>query len=153
MAYGERRPVARRTTNSAAHVPMARAVSRFQGSLARPASMIRPHECPAVSGAGNLSEAFSLQPLALQLSRSPNGLRGFAGATLGRLFVMPTKLHLSENAFPLHLLLERLKRLINVVVTHEDLHLAACSFPGAPPMIGGEHIRPAARVPARGVAL
>ena len=104
--------------------------------------MLRPHGCPALSGAGNLSEAFSLQPLALQLTGAAHGLRGFAGATLGRLFVMPTKLHLSENAFPLHLLLERLKRLINVVVTHEDLHLAAFSFPGAPPTIGGEHIRP-----------
>jgi hypothetical protein len=41
---------------------------------------------------------------------------------------MPPELHLAENPLPLHLLLERLQRLIDIVVTHEDLHLAACSF-------------------------
>ncbi len=114
------------------HTVHAPAVDRSESNHQRPASILRPHGRPAVRGAGNRSEAFSPQPLALQLSGAAHGLRGFAGATLGRLFVVPTKLHLSENAFPLHLLLERFKRLINVVVTHEDLHLAACSFPGRP---------------------
>ena len=49
---------------------------------------------------------------------------------------MPPQLHLAENPLPLHLLLERLERLIDIVVTHENLHLAACSFPRAPPPIG-----------------
>ena len=42
---------------------------------------------------------------------------------------MPTQLHLAENPLPLHLFLERFQRLVDVVVTHEDLHLAAYSFP------------------------
>jgi hypothetical protein len=49
---------------------------------------------------------------------------------------VPPQLHLAENTLPLHLLLERLERLIDIVVTHEDLHLAVCSFPKAPPPIG-----------------
>src|SRR4051812_24595829 len=75
-------------------------------------------------------EALSLQPLALQLTGPAHGFRSFAGAALGRLLVMPPKLHFAENPLPLHLLLERLERLVDVVVTHEDLHLAACSFSG-----------------------
>jgi hypothetical protein len=39
---------------------------------------------------------------------------------------MAAKLHLAENALALHLLLERLEGLIDVVVTNENLH--ACSF-------------------------
>jgi len=33
--------------------------------------------------------------------------------------------HLSEHAFPLHLLLQDTKRLLNVVVADENLHCAA----------------------------
>jgi peptide deformylase len=77
-------------------------------------------------------EALTLQPFALQLPGAANGFRGFAGPTLGRLFVVPPQLHLAENTLPLHFLFERLQRLINVVVTHENLHLAACSYPGRP---------------------
>ena len=51
---------------------------------------------------------------------------------------MPAQLHFPENAFPLHLLLERLQRLVDIVFTNEDLHLAAISFSGwSPPTIGG----------------
>jgi hypothetical protein len=39
---------------------------------------------------------------------------------------MAAKLHLAEDALALHLLLERLEGLIDVVVTNENLH--ACSF-------------------------
>ncbi|MEA2773710.1 MAG: peptide deformylase [Acetobacteraceae bacterium] len=45
---------------------------------------------------------------------------------------MASQLHFTENTLPLHLLLERLERLVDVVVTHEDLHLAACSYPRRP---------------------
>jgi hypothetical protein len=41
---------------------------------------------------------------------------------------MPAELHFAKNAFALHLLLERLQRLIDIVVTDENLHLAACSL-------------------------
>ncbi len=39
---------------------------------------------------------------------------------------MAAKLHLAENALALHLLLERLEGLVDVVVANENLH--ACSF-------------------------
>ncbi len=41
---------------------------------------------------------------------------------------MPPQLHFPKNAFALHLLLERLQRLINIIVTNENLHLAAISL-------------------------
>src|ERR1700733_12384722 len=86
---------------------------------------------------GKRSEAFAFQPLALQLAGTAHRFRGLARAPLGRFFVVPPELHLAENPLPLHLLLERLQRLIDVVVTHEDLHLAACSFHLAAPACRG----------------
>jgi hypothetical protein len=41
---------------------------------------------------------------------------------------VPAELHLAENPFPLHLLFERLERLIDIVITDQNLHLAAYSF-------------------------
>ena len=83
---------------------------------------------PGYSGCLDGLEAFALDPLALELAGAPNGLSRLAGASLGRLFVVATQLHLAENAFALHLLLERLQRLIDIVVTDENLHLAAFSL-------------------------
>src|SRR5690242_20171721 len=77
---------------------------------------------------GVVSEAFALQPFALELACASHRLGCLAGPPLGRLFIVPPKLHLSENPLPLHLLLERLQRLVNVVVAYEYLHLAAFSF-------------------------
>jgi hypothetical protein len=74
------------------------------------------------------SEAFALQALALHLAGAADSLGRLAGAALRRLLVMPAQLHLAENTFPLHLLLERFERLIDVVVTNQNLHLAAFSF-------------------------
>jgi hypothetical protein len=39
---------------------------------------------------------------------------------------MAAELHLAENALALHLFLQRLKGLVDIVVTDENLH--ACSF-------------------------
>jgi hypothetical protein len=36
---------------------------------------------------------------------------------------MPTELHLAEDAFALHLLLQHLESLVDIVVTDENLHL------------------------------
>lgn len=81
-------------------------------------------------------EAFAFQPLPLQLPCSADSFRGLTGATLRRLFVMPPQLHLTEDSLPLHLLFERLERLIDVVVSDQNLHLAAFSFRKAFPPIG-----------------
>lgn len=78
---------------------------------------VRPIAAPA-------SEAFAFDPLALHLARPADSLGGFAGTTLGRLFVMTAQLHFAEHAFTLKLFFKRLQRLIDIVVTNENLHLA-----------------------------
>ncbi len=39
---------------------------------------------------------------------------------------MAAKLHLAENSLALHLFLERLEGLINIVVANENLHVVSC---------------------------
>ncbi len=73
-------------------------------------------------------EAFTLQALTLQLAGAANGFSGFAGAAFGGFFEVAAQLHFAENAFALHLFLERLQRLVDIVVTNENLHLVAYSF-------------------------
>ena len=67
-------------------------------------------------------KTFALGLFTGQLTGATDRFRFFAGAFFRRLFVMLTKLHLAENAFPLHLLLQRLERLLNVVIAHDDLN-------------------------------
>ncbi len=43
---------------------------------------------------------------------------------LGGLLVVAAELHFAEHAFALQLLLKRFERLIDIVVTNENLHLA-----------------------------
>src|ERR1700712_4865581 len=85
-------------------------------------------------------EAFALQALALHLACAADGLCRLAGAALGRLLVMAAELHLAEDAFALHLLLERLERLVDIVVTNKNLHCAVNSWlivrPPSPDRIG-----------------
>jgi len=68
------------------------------------------------------SEPFALGAFAGELASAANGLSAFAGFLLGRLFVVIAKLHFAEDAFALHLLLQRFQRLIDVVVPDYDLH-------------------------------
>src|SRR5277367_170081 len=71
-------------------------------------------QCGGGPGRGStgprLSEAFALDALTLQLAGAPDCLGRLAGPTLRRLLVVPPQLHLAEDSFPLHLLLERLQR-------------------------------------------
>jgi len=46
---------------------------------------------------------------------------------------MPTQLHFAEDTFTLHLFLERLERLINVVVANENLQANVLSENGRGP--------------------
>src|ERR1043166_1326930 len=79
---------------------------------------------------GTGQDAFALQALALQLAIAANGLRPLACPLLARLFVMAPQLHLAEDAFPLHLLLQRLQRLVDVVVANDNLQRLLRSFQG-----------------------
>jgi hypothetical protein len=69
-------------------------------------------------------EALALQTLALQLTGAAHGLGTFAGTLFRRLLVITTKLHLAEYALTLHFLLESLQRLIDIIVTNENLHVS-----------------------------
>jgi hypothetical protein len=79
-------------------------------------------------------QAFALQLLARELTGATNGFSLLAGLLLRRLFVMSAEFHLAENTLALHLLLERLEGLVNIVVANENLH--AASFALAERVIG-----------------
>ncbi len=67
-------------------------------------------------------QALALGALMGQLTGPAHRLGTLARALFRRLFVMVTALHLAESAFPLHLLLERLQRLVDVVIADENLY-------------------------------
>jgi hypothetical protein len=71
---------------------------------------------------GGREQAFALQALTGQLAGAADGFRLLAGLLLGGLFVMAAELHLAENALALHLFLEGLERLIDVIVANDNLH-------------------------------
>ena len=75
-------------------------------------------------GGPQVSEkTFALRLLARQLARTADCL-GFLPRTLHRrLFIMLPELHFAEDAFALHLLLQRPKRLIDIVVANQYLHV------------------------------
>jgi hypothetical protein len=70
-------------------------------------------------------QAFALRFLARELAGAADGFGFFAGAPLGGLLIMSTQLHFAEDAFALHLLLQRLERLIDIIVANENLHVVA----------------------------
>src|SRR5580658_332351 len=72
-------------------------------------------------------QAFTLQLLAGQLARAAHGFGLFTGLLFGGLFVMTAEFHLAENTLALHLLLQRLEGLVDIVIANENLH-AASSF-------------------------
>ena len=67
-------------------------------------------------------EAFALQALALKLTGATDSFGLLTGPLFRRLFVGATQLHFTEDAFPLHFLLQDLQGLIDVVVANGDLH-------------------------------
>src|SRR5215467_12037895 len=67
-------------------------------------------------------QPFALGALAGELAGPADRFRLLAGLLGGGLFVVSAELHLAENALALHLLLERLEGLVDVVVANENLH-------------------------------
>jgi peptide deformylase len=65
---------------------------------------------------------------------------------------VPAQLHLAKDPLALHLLLERLQRLIDIVIPNKNLHLAACSFLLRRPADRGAPTRPRAVVRAEGAS-
>jgi hypothetical protein len=72
-------------------------------------------------------QAFALQLLASQLACATHSLSLLASLLLRGLLVVTAELHLAENTLALHLLLQRLESLIDVIIENENLH-AASSF-------------------------
>src|SRR5690606_1156930 len=64
-------------------------------------------------------QAFALSLFAGELAGAADGLGLLAGAPLGGLFVVTTEFHFAEDAFALHLLFQRLERLVDIVVANE----------------------------------
>ena len=72
-------------------------------------------------GGGRLrEEAFALGALSGQFPRPADGLGLPTSLGLGRLLVSSAGLHFPEDALALHFFLERLQRLVDVVVTDHD---------------------------------
>ena len=67
-------------------------------------------------------QAFALRALAGELAGAAHGFGALTRALFRRLFVVIAALHFAESAFPLHLLFERLQRLVDVVVANENLY-------------------------------
>ena len=76
----------------------------------------------AVNARASLDETLALCPLAGQLARTANGLCTLAGFLFGRLLEVIAPLHFTEQAFTLHLLLERLQCLVDIVIANHDLN-------------------------------
>lgn len=86
----------------------------------------RPPLIPAAE-AGRLV-AFSIHPLPQKLAVAAHGLGFLPGLALGRLLIGTAQLHFPEDAFALHLLLERFQRLIDVVVSYDYVNDGRHSF-------------------------
>src|SRR5690606_13652162 len=81
---------------------------------------------------GLRQQAFALSALARQFPRPADGFGLLARLAFGGLLEMVAAFHLPEEALALHLLLERLQRLVDVVVADNDLNDLKLSifFPG-----------------------
>ena len=66
-------------------------------------------------------QTFALRALAGQLAGAAHSLGLLARTLLRGLFVVDVPLHLAERALALHLLLQRLQSLVDVVVAHKNL--------------------------------
>jgi hypothetical protein len=112
-------------------------VNKMQTPETRPRDHFRAKEKPRSAGLAGLMRryagsrgddlrlvALALHPLAQHLAIAPDGIRFLASAAFGRLLIIAPLLHLSEDAFALHLLFENPQRLVDIVVANENLHRA-----------------------------
>jgi hypothetical protein len=75
-------------------------------------------------------KAFALHLLARKLAGPADRFRLLPRLLFRWFFIMTAKFHFAENTLALHLFLQRLQGLVDVVVANENLH--ACSFVVAP---------------------
>lgn len=122
----ESRPVA----DSGRGLTAARILKANQTHKGRP----RPRAAGLVQGAGQSGrlglrkQAFALGAFAGELAGAADGLGLLAGLALRGLLEVVATLHFAEETFTLHLLLERLQRLIDVVIADNDLNYLKLSI-------------------------
>jgi hypothetical protein len=58
-----------------------------------------------------------------ELAGAADGFRLLSRFPFGRFLIMAAELHFAENTLTLHLLLQYLERLVDIVVTYKDLHI------------------------------
>src|SRR3990172_4988083 len=96
--------------------------------LSEKSAIFRDHALVAAAGRGcgarptGSGAAFALRLFAGELAGAADGFGLLAGALLRRLLVIVTELHLAEDAFALHFLLQRPEGLIDIVIANDDLH-------------------------------
>ena len=83
-----------------------------------------------LAAAAGDQQAFTLHALAGQLAGAADGLGLLARFLDGGLLEMLPKLHFTEDALTLQLLLQGTKRLIDIVVANTDLHVVVNTFLG-----------------------
>ncbi len=69
-----------------------------------------------------LEQAFALRAFASQFAGAANGLCFLASLLFRRLFEIGTRFHFAEQAFALHLLLQRAEGLLHIVVADGNLN-------------------------------
>ena len=72
-------------------------------------------------------QTFTLGALAGQLAGATDGFSLLACALFRGLLIVHVPLHFAERAFTLHLLLQRLEGLIDIIVAHENLNQRSLS--------------------------
>jgi len=97
-------------------------LSGVPASEARNARGAAPSGGPGDHPGLHWQQTLALQLFASELAGAADSHRLLPDSPLGRLFLMAAQLHLAEDALALHLLLQDLKRLVDIVVTDENLH-------------------------------
>src|SRR5262249_20223151 len=70
-------------------------------------------------------QTLALQLFSGELAGATDGFCLLPDSPLGRLFIVAAELHLAEETFALHLLLQRLEGLLDIIVTDKNLHLCS----------------------------
>jgi hypothetical protein len=83
----------------------------------------RERRARSLAAFGHWNEPFALCLFPGGLSRPPDGLGFLAILSLGRFFVGLAPLHLTEHALALHLPLENLESLIDIVFANKNLQM------------------------------
>jgi hypothetical protein len=86
-------------------------------------------------------ETLALRTLASELAGAAHRFRLLTGSLFRWLLVVAAKLHLAEDALSLHLFLQRLEGLVDVIITNKNLH--------ASPLLKSKSWRQVAALPTR----